>query len=72
MAIEDRRGEAGMTGRRSLASNTLTGALARGLYGASLLVGSVFVAQFQGVDASGPSVLRSCSRRSPQRSPTAG
>ena len=54
MAIEEQaQPQAGMTGRRSLASNTLTGALARGLYGASLLVGSVFVAQFQGVDAVG-------------------
>lgn len=54
MAIEEQaQPREGMTGRRSLASNTLTGALARGLYGASLLVGSVFVAQFQGVDAVG-------------------
>ena len=54
MAIEEQaQPQAGMTGRRALASNTLTGALARGLYGASLLVGSVFVAQFQGVDAVG-------------------
>ena len=41
------------SGRRSLAWNTLSGGVARGLWGATLFVGSIFVAQFQGVDALG-------------------
>jgi O-antigen/teichoic acid export membrane protein len=36
-----------------LAWNTFSGGIARGLYGATLFVGSIFVAQFQGVDALG-------------------
>ena len=53
MAIDPQPEVKAEIGRRSLASNTLTGAVARGLYGATLFVGSVFVAQFQGVDALG-------------------
>ena len=53
MVTESQPGRRGMSGRRSLAWNTLSGGIARGLYGATLFVGSIFVAQLQGVDALG-------------------
>ncbi len=51
--VTDTTGRHGLHGRRSLAWNTLSGGIARGLYGLTLFVGSIFVAQFQGVDALG-------------------
>lgn len=53
MAIERQAQPQGKGRHRSLAVNTVNGAIARGLYGGTLLVGSIFVAQFQGVDALG-------------------
>ena len=53
MVTEPQASRPGLHGRRSLASNTLSGGIARGLYGTTLFVGSIFVAQFQGVDALG-------------------
>ena len=53
MVTDQQAGREGLEGRRSLAWNTFSGGIARGLYGATLFVGSIFVAQAQGVDALG-------------------
>ncbi len=53
MPTDSQSARRGLHGRRSLAWNAFSGGIARGLYGATLFVGSIFVAQFQGVDALG-------------------
>lgn len=54
LMVTDRQADRqGPRGHRSLAVNAVSGAMARGLYGATALVGSIFVARFQGVDALG-------------------
>ena len=53
MVTDQHAGRPGLHGGRSLASNTFSGGVARGLYGATLFVGSIVVAQLQGVDALG-------------------